>query len=130
MTTSNTPGRIYGEEYKRSERLDFSELVEHMYARLLLTPATSVVPAGTKYALHHNGDQVLALAVLGLRDAFLFSGERFTCEAEELHNALEDFSRRSTGGTPATTWTGGSSTPFTCSVNANSAGASRVPGCT
>ncbi len=91
MTTSSTPGRIYGEEYKKSERLDFSELVGHMHARLLLTPATSVVPAGTKYALHHNGDQVLALAVLGLRDEFLFSGERFTCEAEELHNALEDF---------------------------------------
>ncbi|MDX8056682.1 hypothetical protein SK571_45570 [Lentzea sp. BCCO 10_0798] len=91
MTTSGTPARIYGEEYKKSERLDFPDLVNHMFSRLLLTPATSVVPAGTKFALHHNGTQNLALAVLGLRDAFLFSGQRYTCEAEELHNALEDF---------------------------------------
>lgn len=91
MTTSGTSGRIYGDEYKKSERMEFSELVEHMYARLLLTPATSVVPTGTKYALHHNGTNVLALAVLGLRNEFLLAGELYTCEAEELYNALEDF---------------------------------------
>lgn len=91
MTTSDTSSRIYGDEYKNSEHLNFPELVGHMHSRLLLTPATSVVPAGTKYALHHNGTDVLSLAVLGLRNEFLFAGDLYTCEAEQLHHALEDF---------------------------------------
>lgn len=91
MSTSGTPGRVYGGQYKKSERMGFTELVEHMHALLLLTPATKVVPAGTKFGLHHNGEDLVVLAVLGLRDEFLFSRQMHTCEADALQTAFEEF---------------------------------------
>ncbi|WP_156094120.1 hypothetical protein [Lentzea aerocolonigenes] len=49
------------------------------------------MPTGTEFALVHNGEQNIVVKVLGLTDEFLFNGEMYTCEAQELYDSVEEF---------------------------------------
>lgn len=91
MSNKDNSGRKYGDFYARTREMDISTLTDCMY-RVLTRSADKVpLPGGTEFALAHNGERNIVVKVLGLTDEFLFDGELYTCEAEELHNSVEDF---------------------------------------
>ncbi|PWK83208.1 hypothetical protein C8D88_11193 [Lentzea atacamensis] len=92
MSNKDDTGREYGAYYGRTRLMSLTELTECMY-RVITRSADSVtVPTGTEFALWHNGEQNIVVKVMNLTDEFLFIAPGlYTCEAEELHNSVEDF---------------------------------------
>ena len=91
MSHRDNTGRKYGAFYGRTRELDLSELSDCMY-RVLTRAADAVpLPGGTEFALAFDGERNFVVKVLNLTDEFLFNGELHTCEADELHNSVEDF---------------------------------------
>lgn len=92
MSYRDDTGRKYGAFYRRTRRMSFTELADYMYSVLTRSANSETVPAGTEFALAHNGEQNIVVKVLNLTDEFLFKGpELYTCEAQELYDSVEAF---------------------------------------
>lgn len=91
MSYKDDTGRKYGDFYHRTRLKSFPELADCMYRVLTRSANSPTVPTGTEFALAHNGERNIVVKVLNLTDEFLFNGELHTCEAETLHNSIEEF---------------------------------------
>lgn len=91
MPHRDDTGRKYGAFYYRTKNMDLTALADHMYSLLTQSAATEKVPAGTEFALWHNGTQNVVLKVLHLGDEFLLRRQMWTRRAQALHDSMERF---------------------------------------